>query len=70
MVTITIPKEFARKGDLVVIPRKKYEDFLNLEKIMERRLIEESDTDSAIKIYKKEKRQGKLKIIKSLADVD
>lgn len=70
MVTITIPKEFARKGDLVVISRKKYEDFLNLEKIMERRLIEESDTDSAIKIYKKEKRQGKLKIIKSLADVD
>ena len=58
MVTITIPKEFARKGDLVVIPRKKYEDFLNLEKIMERRLIEESDTDSAIKIYKKKNDKG------------
>lgn len=29
MTTITIPKELARKGDLVLIPRKEYEQFLH-----------------------------------------
>lgn len=28
MTTITIPKKLARQGDLVVIPRKEYEDLL------------------------------------------
>ena len=70
MTTITIPKKISKNDDLVIIPRKKYEEFLGLEKSIERRLAEESDTDLAIKIYKKEKRQGKLKIVSSLANLD
>mgnify|MGYP001612245969 CR=1 FL=1 len=70
MTTITIPKNLIKNDDLVIIPRKKYEEFLGLEKSIERRLAEESDTDLAIKIYKKEKRQGKLKIVSSLANLD
>jgi len=70
MVTITIPKKLIKEKELVLIPRKKYEEFLNLEKIIEKRLVEEADTDLAIQIYKKEKQQRKLKMIKSLADLD
>lgn len=69
MATITIPKNLI-KEDLVIIPRRRYEEFLNLEEIIKKRLKEEADTDSAIKVYEKERRQGKLKIIKSLADLD
>ena len=70
MTTITIPKNLIKNDDLVIIPRKKYEEFLGLEKSIERRLADESDTVFAIKIYKKEKRQGKLKIVSSLANLD
>lgn len=69
MATITIPKKLI-KEELVLIPRKKYEEFLGLEKIVEKRLVEEADTDLAIQIYKKEKQHGKLKAINSLADLD
>ncbi len=69
MATITIPKKLI-KEELVLIPRKKYEEFLNLEKMIEKRLVEEADTDLAIKIYKKEKKYGTLKTVKSLADLD
>jgi len=37
---------------------------------MKKKLLEEIDTDLAVKIYRKEKNQGKLRIIKSLADLD
>ncbi len=32
MATITIPKELIRERDLVVIPRKEYEEFLRVRK--------------------------------------
>lgn len=35
MNTITIPKEIAQKGDLVVVPRKEYEALLELKRIKE-----------------------------------
>lgn len=35
MVTITIPKKLAKKGDLVLIPREEYENLLRLKKIRE-----------------------------------
>lgn len=35
MNTITIPKKLAQKDDLVVVPRKEYEDLLELKKIKE-----------------------------------
>lgn len=69
MTVITIPKKII-KDDLIIISRHKYEEFLNFEKIIQSRLEEEKDTDLAVKDYKKEKRQGKLKVIKSLTDLD
>ena len=33
---ITIPKEIARKGDLVLIPKKEYEKLLSISKIIPR----------------------------------
>jgi len=34
MPVITIPKKFAGKDDLVVIPRREYEEFLELKKLI------------------------------------
>ena len=69
MTTITIPKKLIKEKELIVIPRKKYEEFVNLEKFLKNRMAEEKDTDEAIAIYKKEKAQNKLKVLKSLADL-
>ena len=63
---ITIPKEIAKKGDLVLIPRSEYEEFLRLKK---QREWEEKDTDEAIRIFKKEQKEKKLIKIKSLAEL-
>jgi len=35
MTTITIPKELAKKGELVLIPKSEYEEFLNLRKLIQ-----------------------------------
>lgn len=40
------------------------------EKFAEKRIKEEKDTDEAVKIYKQESKMGKLKLIKSLRDLD
>lgn len=64
---ITIPKEFIKKDDLVLIPRKEYEAFLRLRK---QREWEAKDTDEAVKIFKKEKKRKKLIEIESLAELD
>jgi hypothetical protein len=71
MTTITIPKSFISKSndDLIIIPRKQYESFLDIGKRWEKRLFEDEDTDQAIAVYKKEKRQRKLKELKSLASL-
>jgi hypothetical protein len=34
MQIITIPKKLAEKGDLVVIPRREYEEFLELRRVV------------------------------------
>lgn len=62
---ITIPKEYIKKKELVLIPRDEYEEFLKLRK---QREYEEKDTDEAIRIFKNEKKKKKLLKIKSLAD--
>lgn len=64
---ITIPKEMTKEGDLVLIPQKKYEEFLRLQKKI---AWEVKDTDEAIRIFEKEKKEKKLVKIKSLADLD
>jgi len=67
MNMLTIPKNFISNDDLVIIPRKQYESFLDSDKQWKKRLFEEQDTDEAISVYKKEKKQGKLKVLKSLS---
>lgn len=66
MTTITIPQKLAKKGDLVIIPRKEYERFL---KIQQRLGWEEKDTIEAINVFKKERRLRKLKIAKNFVDI-
>ncbi|MBU1160066.1 hypothetical protein KKD04_02710 [Patescibacteria group bacterium] len=34
MTTITIPKELSKKGELVIIPRTEYDEFLELKKVI------------------------------------
>jgi hypothetical protein len=69
MATITIPKNLISNDDLVIIPRKQYESFLNICKKWGKSISEEKDTNEAISIYKKERKQGKLKILKSLVSL-
>lgn len=69
MTVVTIPKTVGKEKELVLIPRREYEKFLHLEEDAKKRAIEEQDTDKAIQVYQKEKREGKLKSIKSLADL-
>ena len=69
MNTLTIPKNLIKEKELIIIPRRKYEEFVNLEKLFKNRIIEEKDIDSAIAVYKKEKSRNKLKTLKSLADL-
>lgn len=69
MATITIPEKLAKEKELIVIPRKKYEEFINLEKMLKNRVAEEKDIDETIAVYKREKAQNKLKTLKSLADL-
>lgn len=69
MATITISEKLVKEKELIVIPRRKYEEFVNLEKLLKNRLAEEKDTDEAIAIYKREKAQNKLRVLKSLADL-
>ena len=64
---ITIPREYIKKRELVLIPRDEYEEFL---KLREQRKWEEKDTDEAIRIFKQEKKNKKLMKIKSLAELD
>ena len=63
---ITIPKKLVQKDDLVILPRKDYEEFLRLRL---RREWEEKDTDEAIRIFNEERKKKKLKLLKSLADL-
>ena len=63
---ITIPKKLVQKDDLVILPRKDYEEFLRLRL---RKEWEEKDTNEAIRIFNEERKKKKLKILKSLADL-
>ena len=69
MPTLNISKSLLKEKELILLPKRDYERLLDLEKIARRRLTEIADTDLAIKIYKREKRQGKLRAIKSFASL-
>jgi hypothetical protein len=64
---ITIPREFIKEKELVLVPRNDYEELLEFRAQIEQ---EERDTDEAIMIFKQEKKTKKLITIKSLADLD
>lgn len=70
MNVITIPKTLFKEKELILMPRSAYEEFLRLREIAYKKIAEEKDTDSAVAIYKKEKKQGKLKVLKSLAELN
>ncbi len=69
MTTITIPKNLIGEKELIVIPRKKYDEFVNLEKLLKNRIAEEKDTDEAIRIFEKERRENKLKKVYSFSEI-
>jgi len=66
MNIITIPKKLSQKGDLVVVPRAEYEEAL---RIRQRLLLEEKDTDEAIRVFEKESKSGKLKKTSSFSEI-
>ena len=67
MPTVSISKSLLKEKELILLPKKDYERLLDLEKIAKRKLEEIADTDLAIRIYKQEKKQVKLKVLTSLA---
>ena len=53
MVTITIPKKLIKNDDLIVIPRRKYEELLRMAGKKERAYTQlDKDLDEAIAEYK------------------
>ena len=62
---IAIPRELSRQGELVVIPRSDYEEFLRLRKIIP--LIELSPSEKkAMQTGRKEIQEGKYTTLKQL----
>ena len=59
-------KVTVKSKDFVVVPRGEYERLLDFERTLKSEI---RDTDSAVKIYLKEKKQHKLKTVRSLADL-
>lgn len=67
--TITIPKNLIKNDDLVIIPRRKYEAFLEVFKIFrEKKQIIEKDVLVWSREAKKLKEEGKLPLLRSLKD--
>ena len=62
---ITIPKKMLEKGELVLIPRSEYEEFLFLKKIIP--LVEPSLSEKrVIKIARRQIKQGKHLTLKQV----
>lgn len=64
---IKIPKEMTKQGDLILISKSEYEEFLTL---FREKKEEEKNADNAIKVFLKEKRQKKLFKINSFKELD
>jgi len=62
---ITIPKKLAKKGELVIIPRSEYEEYLNFKKIIP--IIKANPAEKkAIREGRKEIKQGRYLTLKQL----
>lgn len=59
-----------RVGDFVLVPRQEYKELLDLKKTFKNKMGEIRNTDTAIKVYLREKKQKKLRVLKSLADLN
>ena len=57
-------------SDFVLVPRQEYRELLEMKKTFKSKLSEIRNTDVAVKVYLKEKKQKKLKVLKSLADLN
>lgn len=68
--TAKISSNIIGNRGVVIISKKEYCDFLLYKKDIQKRTEEEMDTNEAIGVYKKEKKAGKLKKLKSLTDLD
>ena len=66
---VKIRQNIVGEREPIIISRKEYSEFLLYQKNIQKVNEEEIDTDEAIKIYKKEKKEGRLKKIKSLAEL-
>lgn len=65
MQTVTIPRELAQKGDLVVIPRREYEDLMRAQKKYKKFHTElDRDLDRAVKDYKAGRYYGPFKTVR------
>ena len=69
MPIISISRKMLSEKELVVVPRKEYEQLLHLQKLAKRHFEEIKDTDEAVAIYKEEKKANKLKVLKSLSRI-
>ncbi|MBU3926074.1 hypothetical protein KJ763_02815 [Patescibacteria group bacterium] len=67
MATITIPKNLIKNDDLVVIPRKEYEEFLEIKK-EERGRVTEKDVLRWSREAQKLKKADKLPTLRSLKE--
>lgn len=64
---IAIPKELSKKGELVILPRSEYEEFLRLKKVIP--LIEPTRSEKkAIQAGRKEIKEGRYVNLKQLKD--
>lgn len=62
---IAIPKELTKKGDLVIIPRAEYEEYLNLRRVVH--LVRPTLAEKkAIKTGRQEIRRGKYLTLSQL----
>lgn len=65
MATITIPKQITKGEELIIIPRKEYEEFLELKEKRKEEITEE-DVLRWSQEAKRLKRAGKLPLFKNL----
>ena len=60
MIIVTIPKELAKHGDLVLVPRKEYEIFLGWRKATQNsKKKKQTALDKSLSIALREVREGK-----------
>jgi len=64
---ITIPKELSRQGELVIIPRSDYEEFLRFKKVIPLIRLDPSER-KAMQEGRKEIQQGEYLTIQGLKD--